>query len=72
MRRALSQVPDTEHNVAKRRAVSLTSEDYYYYHFSFLFISMSEIEDIADMEFDELLEHVDLGKLDIVESCSRG
>ena len=30
--------------------------------------SMSEIEDIADTEFDELLEHVDLGKLDVVYS----
>ena len=29
---------------------------------------MSEIEDIADTEFDELLEHVDLGELDVVES----
>ena len=28
---------------------------------------MSEIEDIADTEFDELLEHVDLGELDVVE-----
>ena len=33
---------------------------------------MSEIEDIADMEFDKQLEHVDLGELDVVESCSRG
>ena len=29
---------------------------------------MSEIEDIMDMEFDKLLEHIDLGELDIVES----
>ena len=31
---------------------------------------MSEIEDIADMEFDDLhvLQHVDLGELDLVES----
>ena len=29
---------------------------------------MSEIKDIANTEFDKLLEHVDLGKLDIVES----
>ena len=31
---------------------------------------MFEIEDIADMEFDELLEHIDLGELDIVELCT--
>ena len=36
------------------------------------YISMSEIEDIADTKFDELLEHVDLGELDVVESKSRG
>ena len=29
---------------------------------------MSEIKEIADMEFDELLEHVDLDKLDVVKS----
>ena len=28
---------------------------------------MSEIKDIADMECDQLLEHIDLGKLDIIE-----
>ena len=31
---------------------------------------MSEIEDIADTEFNKLLKHVDLGKLDIVEWCT--
>ena len=31
-------------------------------------INMTEIEDITDTEFDELLEHVDLGELDIAES----
>ena len=31
-------------------------------------INMTEIEDITDMEFDELLKHVDLGELDVVES----
>ena len=34
--------------------------------------SMFDIEDLADTEFDELLEHVDLGKLDVVDSRSRG
>ena len=36
------------------------------------YYSMSEIEDIADTEVDELLEHVDLGELNlhVVESCS--
>ena len=29
---------------------------------------MSKIEDIADTEFNELLEQVDLGELDVVES----
>ena len=29
---------------------------------------MSEIEDIADLEFDELSEHVDLRELNVVES----
>ena len=29
---------------------------------------MSEIKDIADMEFGDLLQHVDLGKLDEIES----
>ena len=29
---------------------------------------MSEIEDIADMEFDKLLQHIDVGELDLVES----
>ena len=29
-------------------------------------MTMSEIEDIADTKFDELLEHVDLGELDLV------
>ena len=29
---------------------------------------MSKIEDIADMEFGKLLEHVDLGELDIAKS----
>ena len=33
---------------------------------------MSEIEDIADIEFDELLQHVDLGELNVVESCTNG
>ena len=33
---------------------------------------MFEIEDITDVEFDELLEHVDLGELDVVEECFRG
>ena len=33
---------------------------------------MSEIEDITDIEFDKLLQHVDFGKLDIVESCTNG
>ena len=32
-------------------------------------MSMSEIKDMADMEFDELLEQVDVGELDIVKSC---
>ena len=31
-------------------------------------ISMSEIKDMADMEFDELLEQVDVGELDVVKS----
>ena len=31
---------------------------------------MSEIEGIANMKRDELLEHVDLGALDVVESHS--
>ena len=30
-------------------------------------ISMSEIEDITNAEFDELLKQVDLGELDVVE-----
>ena len=33
---------------------------------------MSETEDTADTEFDKLLENVDFGKLDIVESCADG
>ena len=36
------------------------------------YISMSEINVIADTEFDEQFEHVDLGELDIVQSRSRG
>ena len=31
-------------------------------------INMSEIEDIADKEFDELLQQVHLGELDVVDS----
>ena len=30
---------------------------------------MSEIEDIENMEFEKLLEHVDLGALNLVEVC---
>ena len=30
---------------------------------------MSEIEDINDTEFDELLEQVDLSEFDVVKSC---
>ena len=30
-------------------------------------MSMSEIKDMADMEFDELLEQVDVGELNLVE-----
>ena len=33
----------------------------------FEIISMFEIEDIADVEFDKPVDNVDLGKLDIVE-----
>ena len=33
---------------------------------------MSEIQHIADTEFNELLEHVDLGYLDVIESCTDG
>ena len=33
---------------------------------------MFEIEDIANTEFDGLLEHIDLGGLDVVDSRSRG
>ena len=33
---------------------------------------MSEIEDTADTEFDTLLENIDLGELDVVESCPDG
>ena len=33
---------------------------------------MSEIEDIADMEFDELLQHVGSGELDVIESRTDG
>ena len=32
---------------------------------------MSEIKDIADTEFDDLSQHVDLGKLEAVESFVR-
>ena len=31
-------------------------------------MSTSEIKDMEDMEFDELLEQVDVGELDVVES----
>ena len=31
-------------------------------------MSMSEIKHMADMEFDELSEQVDVGELDVVES----
>ena len=33
---------------------------------------MSEIQHIADTGFNELLEHVDLGYLDVIESCTDG
>ena len=33
---------------------------------------MSEIKDVADTKFDELLEHIALGELDIVESRANG
>ena len=33
---------------------------------------MSEVEDIENTEFDELLEHVDLDELDVVKSHSCG
>ena len=33
---------------------------------------MSAIEDIADTESDELFQHIDLGKLDVVESHTNG
>ena len=33
---------------------------------------MSKIEDITDTKFDKILEHVDLGKLDVVESHTNG
>ena len=33
---------------------------------------MSKIEDITATKFDKILEHVDLGKLDIVESHTDG
>ena len=39
---------------------------------AWVIISMSEIEDVAHTEFDGLLEHVDLGELDVVESRSHG
>ena len=40
-----------------------------YYKYTLVVLSMSEIEHITDTEFAELLEHVYLGELDIVDSC---
>ena len=31
---------------------------------------MSDIKDITDTEFNELLEHIDLEALDVVKSCT--
>ena len=33
---------------------------------------MPEIKDIADTKFNELLEHIDLGELDVVETHTDG
>ena len=33
---------------------------------------MFETEDIADMEFNKPLQHIDLAELNVVESCTDG